>query len=115
MKLSFLCMGRTRERFVQEGIDKYVRFLKPYVAVEVQELKEEKIQDLRDAPTIRKKEAEKIFKAVPPGAHLVALDERGEEFTSHEFAGFLNGTLESGVKNLVFATRSSRFGRGRGT
>ncbi len=102
MKLTIVCMGRTRERFIQEGIAKYVRFLKPYVAVEVKELKEEKIQDLRDAPAVRKKEAEKIFKTVPPGAHLVALDERGKEFTSHEFAGFLNSTLESGTKDLVF-------------
>jgi 23S rRNA (pseudouridine1915-N3)-methyltransferase len=102
MKLTILCMGRTRERFIQEGIVKYVRFLKPYVSAEVKELKEEKIQDLRDAPAVRKKEAEKIFKTVPPGAHLVALDERGKEFTSHEFAGFLNSTLESGTKDLVF-------------
>jgi len=102
MKLSFVCMGRTRERFVQEGIAKYVRFLKPYVAVEVKELKEEKIHDLRDAPSVRKKEAEKIFKAVPAGSYLVALDERGDEFTSHEFAGFLNSTLESGIKDFVF-------------
>src|SRR3990170_2377113 len=102
MKLSFICMGRTRERFVQEGIAKYVRFLKPYVVAEVKELKEEKILDLRDAPAIRKKEAEKIFKAVPSGAYVVALDERGEEFTSHEFAGFLNGRLESGIRDIVF-------------
>jgi len=102
MKLGIVCMGRTRERFVQEGIAKYLRFLKPYANAEIRELKEEKIQDLRDAPAIRKKEAEKIFKAVPSGAYVVALDERGEEFTSHEFAGFLNGRLESGIRDIVF-------------
>jgi len=102
MKLSIVCMGRTRERFVQEGIAKYLRYLKPYANAEIRELREEKIRDLRDAPAIRKKEAEKIFKAVPSGAYVVALDERGEEFTSHEFAGFLNGTVESGIRELVF-------------
>ncbi len=102
MKIGIVCMGRTKERFVQEGIVKYVRFLKPYADVEIRGLKEEKIQDLKEAPRVRKKEAEKIEKAVPAGAYLVALDERGEEFTSHEFAAFLNGIQESGVKEVVF-------------
>ena len=102
MRVTILCMGKTRERFIQEGISKYVRYLKPYADIEIRELKEEKIRDLKDAPLIRKKEAEKIFKAVPAHAVLAALDERGREFTSHEFAAFLNETLESGVKEMVF-------------
>jgi 23S rRNA (pseudouridine1915-N3)-methyltransferase len=103
MRVGILCMGKTRERFIQEGISKYVRYLKPYADIEVRELKEEKIHDLKDAPLIRKKEAEKILKAVPAQAALIALDERGREFTSHEFAEYLNQTLESGVREMVFA------------
>jgi 23S rRNA (pseudouridine1915-N3)-methyltransferase len=95
-------MGKTREEFIRDGIAKYVRYLKPYTDIEIRELKEEKIGDLRDAPLIRKKESEKIFKTAPTGALLVALDERGREFTSHEFAAFINGTLESGVRDMAF-------------
>ncbi len=102
MKLTVICMGKTRERFIQEGLEKYVRYVKHYADLEIKELKEEKIQDLKDAPSIRKKEAEKIFKAVSTGAYTVSLDERGEEFTSHEFAEFLNRTLESGVREIIF-------------
>ena len=95
-------MGKTRERFIQEGLEKYFRYLKPYADVEIKELKEEKIHDLKDAPLIRKKEAERIFKAVPANAFFIALDERGQEFTSHEFAVFINGLLESGVREAAF-------------
>ena len=102
MRLTILCMGKAKERFIQEGIEKYLRYLKPYANASIKELKEEKIQDLKDAPSIRKKESEKIFKAVPAGAYLVSLDERGEEFTSHEFAALLNNTLESGVREMIF-------------
>lgn len=102
MKLTILCMGKTKERFIQEGIEKYLRYLRPYADASIKELKEEKIQDLKDAPSIRKKEAERIFKAVPAGAYLVSLDERGEGFTSHEFAALLNNTLESGVREMIF-------------
>lgn len=102
MRLTVICMGKTRESFIRDGIAKYVRYLKPYADIEIRELREEKIEDLKDAPLIRKKESEKIFKNAPPGALLVALDERGQEFTSHEFAAFMNGTLESGARDMVF-------------
>jgi 23S rRNA (pseudouridine1915-N3)-methyltransferase len=102
MKLTIFCMGKTKERFIQEGIAKYLRYLKPYAATEIKELREEKIQDLKDAPLIRKKESEKIFKALPPQALLVALDERGQEFTSHGFAEFLNRAVDSGVREIAF-------------
>jgi len=102
MKLTVLCMGKTREPFIQDGIAKYTRYLRPYADIEIRELKEEKIHDLREAPLVRKKEAEKISKALPPGACIVALDERGREYTSHEFAEFLNHSLETGVKEMVF-------------
>lgn len=102
MKLTLICMGKTKERFIREGIEKYIGFLKPFAGMELKELREEKIRDLKDAPTIRKKEAASIFKAVPAGAYLVALDERGREFTSHEFAAFLNSIMETGIRELVF-------------
>ncbi len=102
MRLRVLCVGKTREHFIQEGIQKYLRYLRPYTSIEVRELKQEKISDLKDAPLIRKREAETVFKSLPAATFLVAMDERGVEFTSHEFAAFLNGIMESGVRETVF-------------
>jgi len=102
VKLSIICMGRTRERFIQDGIEKYLRYLKPYAPAELKVLREEKVEDLRDAPRIRKLEAAKITKALSPGAYVVALDERGREFTSHEFAAFMDTALEKGTREISF-------------
>lgn len=102
MKLRVLCMGKTHEQFIRDGLEKYLRYLKPYADVELKELREEKIQDLKDAPRVRQREAEKIEKALAPAAHVIALDERGREFTSHEFAEFLNTALESGTREMAF-------------
>ena len=95
-------MGRTREPFIQDGIEKYLRYLKPYAPAELKILREEKIADLKDAPRVRRLEAAKIAKAIPPGARVVALDERGKEFTSHEFAAFLDKELEKGTREMSF-------------
>ncbi len=102
MKLILLCVGKTRERFIQEGIDKYLRYLRPYADIAIKELKEEKIQDLKDAPLIRQREAEKISHALPSRGYLIALDERGSEFTSHEFAQFISDRLDESIRELVF-------------
>jgi 23S rRNA (pseudouridine1915-N3)-methyltransferase len=95
-------MGRTREQFIQDGIEKYLRYLKPYAPAELKILREEKVEDLRDAPRIRKLEAARIAKALAPAAHVVALDERGREFTSHEFAAFMDNALEKGTREMSF-------------
>jgi 23S rRNA (pseudouridine1915-N3)-methyltransferase len=95
-------MGRTRERFIQDGIEKYLRYLKPYTPAELKVLREEKVEDLRDAPRVRKLEAAKIGKSLAPGALVVALDERGREFTSHEFAAFIDKALEKGTREMSF-------------
>ncbi len=102
MKITVLCVGKTRERFIQEGIEKYLRFLKPYAQITIREVREERIADLRDAPRVRQREAEKIEHALSSGGYRVALDERGDEFTSHEFAVFLNDAMEKGVKEMTF-------------
>ncbi len=95
-------MGRTRERFIQDGLEKYLRYLKPYAPADLKVLREEKVEDLRDAPRVRKLEAVKIGKALAPGAHVVALDERGRELTSHEFAAFMDKALEKGTREMSF-------------
>lgn len=95
-------MGRTRERFIQQGIEKYLRYLRPYGPAVLQELREEKVSDLKDAPRVRQREAVKIEQALGPGSHVVALDERGREFTSHEFAFFLNKLQEGGTREVAF-------------
>lgn len=102
MKITLLFVGRTKEPFVRQGLDKYLRFLRVYGEVEVRELKEEKVHDLKEAPVVRKREAERILKALPPSSVVTALDERGQEFTSHEFAALLNGMQEQGVREMVF-------------
>ncbi len=102
MKIMLICVGKTKERFIREGVDKYLKFLGRFTDVELKEIREEKILDLRHAPAVRKKEAERIFKAFPSDAYLLALDERGQEFTSHEFAQMLNSLIEAGVQQMVF-------------
>jgi 23S rRNA (pseudouridine1915-N3)-methyltransferase len=94
MKIRLAWVGKTKERFIQEGIEKYLRLLKPFADVTVTEVKEEKGKDIL---RMVEKEGERILKLRTP---FVLLDERGKEFTSAGFADFLSGH-SSGVQFVV--------------
>ena len=48
-------------------------------------------------------EGEAILNAVSTSDRLILLDERGKQYTSREFANFIEQSALSGAKNLVFA------------
>ena len=48
------------------------------------------------------KECEAIMKHLSPGDHVILLDERGKEYRSVEFAGYLNKLMVGSVQQLVF-------------
>jgi 23S rRNA (pseudouridine1915-N3)-methyltransferase len=52
---------------------------------------------------LKAREAELILGALPPGACLVALDERGAEWSSRAFADRLAGWRDRGIGELAFA------------
>jgi 23S rRNA (pseudouridine1915-N3)-methyltransferase len=47
-------------------------------------------------------EATQLWAAVPAGAHVIALDERGKAMASGAFAGHIGKLAEQGVGELVF-------------
>lgn len=83
MKIRLIWVGRTKERYLREGIDKYLRLLKGYADMEMIEVREAKGLEHDRA---RDLEGERILKL---GSPFILLDERGKEMTSVEFASFL--------------------------
>ena len=83
MKIRLMWVGKTKERFIEEGIRKYAVLLKPYADVRVTEIKEEKGKDIQK---MLEKEGGRIMKS---GTPYVLLDEKGKCLTSVQFADFL--------------------------
>jgi 23S rRNA (pseudouridine1915-N3)-methyltransferase len=55
------------------------------------------------APELKNREAELILAAVPAGARLIALDERGAVWSSRDFAERLAAWRDGGTPALAFA------------
>jgi 23S rRNA (pseudouridine1915-N3)-methyltransferase len=102
MKIVFLTVGKTEDAYLKDGIDKYVKRLKHYTKLEVIELDALKNTKALTPEQQKTKEAEMILKKLSPLDHVVLLDENGTEFTSKQFANYLDKKAISSTSTLIF-------------
>lgn len=101
MRILLLTMGKTDIRWVAEGLEMYASRLVHYVPFSVKELPELKGAGSLRPEQIKQKEGEALQKAIKPADTVILLDERGEEFTSKQFAERMGKYLQAG-KDVVF-------------
>lgn len=102
MNITILMIGNTADAFVQLGYDVFIKRLKHYIKV-----KELILPDLKDrkhlnSEQIKEKEAAMILEKSASSNFTVLLDEHGKEFSSVEFAGFLQKTMNAGTREMFF-------------
>jgi 23S rRNA (pseudouridine1915-N3)-methyltransferase len=102
MKVTLLVVGKTDKQFMIEGIKQYSSRLKHYVDFNI-----EVIPDIKKTRKItpeqqKEMEGEKILAQWASSKELHLFDEKGKNYSSREFAGFLEKKMLSGLKELVF-------------
>ena len=102
MEISLIVIGKTNARYLQEGIDEYIKRLKHYIPYSITVLPD--IKNTKKLTEQQQTEAEGklMLDALKPGDCLVLLDERGKEFTSVAFADYLQRKMNAGLRRLVF-------------
>ncbi len=102
MRITLLCIGKTDDKFIQEGIDKFVNRLKHYITFSIIVIPDVKnVKNLSQSQQMDK-EADLFFKQIGNQDFVVLLDERGKEFRSVEFSDFLSKKMVTGTTNMVF-------------
>ncbi|TWR27436.1 23S rRNA (pseudouridine(1915)-N(3))-methyltransferase RlmH [Mucilaginibacter pallidiroseus] len=102
MKITFITVGKTEDAYLKEGIEKYVKRLKHYTRLELVDIPELKNTKALTEEQQKSKEAELILKKVTSQDHLILLDENGLEFTSVQFANYINKRSVTSSANLIF-------------
>ena len=88
--IKIICLGKVKEKYLQDGIDEYIKRISKYTQVKIIELEDEGIKDDKVA---LKKEKEKILKYLNTKDYIIVLDISGKEMTSLEFADKIDKTL----------------------
>lgn len=102
MKITLIAVGKTEDKYLIEGIDKYLNRLKHYINFSLQIIPDIKnTKNLTEAQQ-KNKEAELIAKQINPTDVVVLLDEKGKKHSSVSFSAYLNKQMIGSVQHLVF-------------
>ena len=102
MKIVLLVVGKTTESYFIQGIDEYSKRLAHYVPFELTVILELRNTKSLSTDQQKEREADLILKALQPGDYVVLLDEHGREFTSLQFASYLEKKMANIAKRLIF-------------
>ena len=102
MKIVLLVVGKTTESYFIQGIDEYSKRLAHYVPFELIVIPELRNTKSLSTDQQKEREADLILKALQPGDYVVLLDEHGREFTSLQFASYLEKKMANIAKRLIF-------------
>lgn len=102
MNIVLLTVGKTEASFWKEALAEYQRRLQHYVPFELQALPEVKNTKNLTMSQQKTQEGVLIRKAMQAGDWFVLLDEQGKEYTSMQFAAYLEKKIQIVSRRLVF-------------
>jgi len=101
LKIYLLWPGKTKEKWLQDGLDFYLKKLGNYYQVKVIQAKAAKGPG-KIRKELLEKEASFLKKALPQRGFRVALDPGGRGLSSEELAGLMKRKEETGERELTF-------------
>jgi 23S rRNA (pseudouridine1915-N3)-methyltransferase len=105
MQIRIIAVGKIKEKFLQEGIAEYEKRLRPYAKVQVIEIPEERRPATASPGTelsVTEKEGERILAALPERSFVIALDVKGQAWSSEELAATFGERELSGQNQITF-------------
>jgi len=102
VKIKLIVIGKTDKPYLQDGINIFNKRIIHYLPYEFQI-----IPDIKNAKNLsesqqKEKEGELLLNQLNSGDELILLDEHGIEFSSSDFARFLERKMLGGTRSLVF-------------
>ena len=105
MRITLLCVGKIKEKYLTDGIAEYAKRLGRYCKLEIVEVPDEKTPDEASAAEeeqIKKKEAERLAKYIKDDAYVIALAIEGKQFDSVGFSEQIEKIALSGKSHIQF-------------
>jgi len=102
MKICLLAVGKTDAQYFIDAITEYKNRLQYYIPFELLI-----IPDLKNTKNLtmeqqKEKEGDLILKNITQGDHIILLDENGKEFSSVNFATYLEKKICNVSKRIIF-------------
>lgn len=105
MKIRLLTVGKIKEKYLKDAIAEYSKRLSRYCKLEILEAADEKTPDNASEVLemqIKKKEGDRLLNFISDTDYVIALDLKGEMYTSEEFASKIDKLGIQGVSTIDF-------------
>lgn len=102
MKITLICIGKTDEDYLKNGVEKYLQRLRHYISFEMIVIPDIKKSKNLSQEQQKQKEAQLILKQLKNQDYVVLLDEKGNSYSSVGFSDFIQQRMNQGLSNLVF-------------
>jgi 23S rRNA (pseudouridine1915-N3)-methyltransferase len=102
MKIALVQTGKTTDKNVAGIADLYLARIRKYIAFEIITLPDLKNSGNLTIQEQKLKEGRKIIQMLSNDDYVVLLDERGREFRTTEFSGWMEKTFMISRKRIVF-------------
>ena len=110
MRITIICVGKIKEKYLNDAIQEYSKRLSKYCKLEVIEVSDEKtIENASDAVNkqIKDREGERILKYIKEDAYVITLEILGKMITSPELAEKIENLGIRGISNITFVIGGS--------
>jgi 23S rRNA (pseudouridine1915-N3)-methyltransferase len=95
---------KTDTDYLKQGIEEYETRIRRLISFESIQIPAARSSAQMNVKITKGKEAEKVMQYIALTDFVILLDEKGKEFRSVDFAGFLGAKFNSSLKILVFVT-----------
>ncbi len=102
MKVTLLTIGKTDAGYFVEAINEYTKRLTHYIPFEIQIIPDIKNTKKLSEEQQKEQEGDLILKNLQAGDYIVLLDEKGKEYTSMQFATYMEKKTINVAKRLIF-------------
>lgn len=102
MKIDLVLVGKSDQKYLQEGIDIYLKRLKHYCQFEMKVIPDLKSTKSLSEEQQKEKEGELIMNQIKDSDFVILLDERGESLSSVDFAQLIEKRQVAGTRKLSF-------------
>lgn len=102
MKITLLVIGKTDAGYFIDALSEYQKRLEHYIPFDIQVIPDIKNSKNLSVEQQKEKEGELILKNLQAGDYIVLLDEKGKEYTSLQFATYIEKKTHTVAKRLVF-------------
>ena len=105
MNITIISVGKLKEKYLKDAIAEYSKRLTRYCKLDIIELQDEKTPDNaseKEEELIKEKEGRAILSKIKENAFVVAMNLKGKQLTSEEFANFIENQGIVGNSNIVF-------------